>query len=103
MMDTAELDALLAADVASGRMAAEDAEAIQVFRLYLSESPSRDADRLLWQRRWLAYEVGIHPEGPTTMEEYRELLPTLRARQREVRAARAAREAAAEQRAAMAG
>lgn len=82
----------------------EDADAVQTFDLFLSETPSGMAsaggrgasthagivalfpDRAAfeaWRARWLGYALGL-ADGPTSPEEYVELLPRIRA-QREGR------------------
>ena len=89
----------LADQVAAGEMTVEDGDAMRTFALFLAETPSGMAsaggrgasthagivdlfpDRAAfeaWRSRWLGYALGL-ADGPTSAEEYAELLPRIRA------------------------
>lgn len=88
-----ELDARLAADLASGKLTEIDVCAVQTYRLFLRECRKGWQRDATCRRRWLAYACGL-TDGPTTTAQYAALLPRLWAMQRERRAATEAREEA---------
>jgi hypothetical protein len=66
--------------VADGLLSARDADAVRTFAQFLRETPGSTGPArrtAAWRERWLGYVCGL-AEGPTTAEEFSELLPRLR-------------------------
>lgn len=91
-----DLNRQLSDALADGRMTIEDAAPVQTFAQFLAETPKEvkpnlhgqgardvrecfpDADSFdAWRMRWLPYMAGL-ADGPTTPEEFAELLPKLK-------------------------